>query len=194
MNFLMMAAHDTLTSSLTSTVYYLAKNPEWQEWAREEVRAYGAAPLAYERLGELERIEMCFKEAMRLNAPVPAIPRRAVKEFVFRNHRIPAGTQVGVNPMLTHRLPEIWPDPERFDPTRFTPENSKGRHKYAWVPFGGGAHMCLGLHFAYMQAKAFFFQLLGSYRITVADGYEADFQMFPMPKPKDGLPLRLERL
>ena len=194
MNFLMMAAHDTLTSSLTSTVYYLAKNPEWQEWAREEVLAYGPGPLAYERLGELERVEMCFKEAMRLNAPVPAIPRRAVKEFVFRNHHIPAGTQVGVNPMLTHRLPEIWPDPDRFDPTRFTAENSKGRHKYAWVPFGGGAHMCLGLHFAYMQAKAFFFQLLATHRISVADGYEADFQMFPMPKPKDGLPLRLERI
>lgn len=194
MNFLMMAAHDTLTSSLTSTVYYLAKNPEWQEWAREEVLAYGPGPLAYERLGELERVEMCFKEAMRLNAPVPAIPRRAVKEFVFRNHHIPAGTQVGVNPMLTHRLPEIWPDPDRFDPTRFTAENSKGRHKYAWVPFGGGAHMCLGLHFAYMQAKAFFFQLLATHRLSVADGYEADFQMFPMPKPKDGLPLRLERI
>lgn len=194
MNFLMMAAHDTLTSSLTSTVYYLAKNPEWQEWAREEVLGYGAGPLVYERLGELEHVEMCFKEAMRLNAPVPAIPRRAVKEFVFMNHRIPAGTQIGVNPMLTHRLPDIWPDPDRFDPMRFTPEASRHRHKYAWVPFGGGAHMCLGLHFAYMQAKAFFFQLLGQYRVTVADGYEADFRMFPMPKPRDGLPIRLERL
>jgi len=194
MNFLMMAAHDTLTSSLTSTVYYLAKHPEWQEWAREEVKAYGDGPLSYERLGELERVEMCFKEAMRLNAPVPAIPRRAVKEFVFMNHRIPAGTHVGVNPMLTHRLPHIWPDPDRFDPTRFTAENSKGRHKYAWVPFGGGAHMCLGLHFAYMQAKAFFLELLGRYRLSLPDGYQADFQMFPMPKPRDGLPIRLERL
>ncbi len=194
MNFLMMAAHDTLTSSLTSTVYYLARYPKWQEWAREEVFAYGEGPLSYDRLGDLERVEMCFKEAMRLNAPVPAIPRRAVKEFVFGNHRIPAGTQIGVNPMLTHRLPEIWPDPDQYDPLRFTPEASKGRHKYAWVPFGGGAHMCLGLHFAYMQTKSFFFQLLGQYRISVADGYEADFQMFPMPKPKDGLPIRLERL
>ena len=198
MNFLMMAAHDTLTSSLTSTVYYLATNPEWQDWAREEVLTLradlGDAPLPYERLGELERIEMCFKEAMRLNAPVPAIPRRAIREFVFGNHRIPAGTQIGVNPMLTHRLPEIWPDPDRFDPTRFTAENSKGRHKYAWVPFGGGAHMCLGLHFAYLQAKAFFYQLLGDFRITAADGYQADFQMFPIPKPRDGLPIRLERI
>lgn len=194
MNFLMMAAHDTLTSSLTSTVYFLARYPEWQDWAREEVLRYGDAPLAYERLGELERIEMCFKEAMRLNAPVPGIPRRAVKDFVFRNHHIPAGTPVGVNPMLTHRLPDIWPEPDRYDPTRFTPEAIKGRHKYAWVPFGGGAHMCLGLHFAYMQAKTFFFQLLRDYRVSVADGYEGDFQMFPMPKPKDGLPIRLERL
>ncbi|MFC3713359.1 cytochrome P450 [Sphingoaurantiacus capsulatus] len=194
MNFLMMAAHDTLTSSLTSTVYYLAANPEWQDWVREEITAYGPGPIAHERLGELERTEMAFKEAMRLLAPVPGIPRRAVKDFVFRNHHIPAGTPVGVNPMLTHRLPDVWPDPDRFDPMRFTAEASKGRHKYAWVPFGGGAHMCLGLHFAYMQAKAFFFELLKGHRVTLAPGYQGDFQMFPMPKPKDGLPVRLERL
>jgi cytochrome P450 len=105
------------------------------------------------------------------------------------NHTIPAGSHVGVNPMLTHRLPDVWPDPERFDPDRFTPENSRGRHKYAWVPFGGGAHMCLGLHFAYMQVKAFFFTVLPGLRIELVKG-DTDFQMFPIPRPKDGLPVR----
>jgi cytochrome P450 len=192
MNFLMMAAHDTLTSSLTSTIYYLATHPEWQDWVREEVLA--KPEITYDNLGEFDRIEMAFKEAMRLLAPVPAIPRRVVKDIVVGNHAIPAGANVGVNPMMTHRLPELWPDPERFDPTRFSPENVKGRHKYAWVPFGGGAHMCLGLHFAYMQAKVFLHALLKEQRVTVAPGYQGDFQMFPMPKPKDGLPVRLERL
>jgi len=192
MNFLMMAAHDTLTSSLTSTVFYLATNPEWQEWVREEVQAKPV--ISYDNMGEFERIEMAFKEAMRLLAPVPAIPRRALREFTFGNHVIPKGCEVGVNPMLTHRLPHIWPDPERYDPTRFTPENSKGRHKYAWVPFGGGAHMCLGLHFAYMQAKVFLHALLSANRVSVPAGYKPDFQMFPMPKPRDGLPVTLTKL
>ncbi len=197
MNFLMMAAHDTLTSSLTSTVYYLGTSPEWQERVREEVRGIRAdfgERIPYEQLDRFEKTEWAFKEAMRLNAPVPALPRRALKDFTFGNYTIPAGAHLGINPMMTHRLPELWPDPDRFDPSRFSPEASKGRHKYAWVPFGGGGHMCLGLHFAYMQAKAFMFELLDKRRIVLREGYEADFQMFPMPKPRDGLPLRLERI
>ncbi|MFY0104357.1 cytochrome P450, partial [Acinetobacter baumannii] len=78
-----------------------------------------------------------FREALRLVPPVPSIPRRALKEFEFGGSRIPAGTQVGLSVGYTHKMPEIWPDPETFDPLRFAPENAKGRHKYAWVPFGG---------------------------------------------------------
>ncbi|WP_310498487.1 cytochrome P450 [Sandarakinorhabdus sp.] len=200
MNFLMMAAHDTTTSSISSMVYLLGANPEWQDKLRAEIAAVKAqtgGPLTYETLGKLETMEMVFKEALRLISPVPSMPRRALRDFVFMNHHIPAGSHVGINPMITHRLPDIWPDPERFDPTRFTAENSRGRHKYAWVPFGGGQHMCLGLHFAYMQVKAFFFALLAEHRIvldTPAVSVELDFQMFPIPKPKNGLPIRIERI
>jgi cytochrome P450 len=197
MNFLMMAAHDTLTSSLTSTVYYLGKSPVWQETVRTEVegvRSEFGDSIPYGELDRFEKTEWAFKEAMRLVPPVPALPRRALKDFTFGNYTIPAGTHIGVNPMMTHRLPEYWPDPERFDPSRFSDENSKGRHKYAWVPFGGGGHMCLGLHFAYMQEKAFFFELLHRRRIVLPDDYEADFAMFPIPRPKDGLPVRFEKI
>jgi cytochrome P450 len=197
MNFLMMAAHDTTTSSISSTVHFLGTHPKWQDRIRAEVTAVKArtgGELTYEALADLETIEMVFKESLRLIPPVPSMPRRALKEFVFMNHRIPAGAHVGINQMVSHRLPDIWPDPERFDPLRFTAENSKGRHKYAWVPFGGGGHMCLGLHFAYMQVKSFFFHLLAENRIVLSDNYRQEFTMFPIPKPKDGLPLRIERL
>ena len=194
MNFLMMAAHDTVTSSFTSMVYLLGRNPEWQERLREEVDAVGArynGVLAYEALGELELVEMAFKESLRMIPPVPMIPRRAIKDFEFLGHRIPAGSGVGINTLYTHHMPEHWPEPEKFDPLRFTTQVSAGRHKYAWVPFGGGGHMCLGLHFAYMQAKAFFFQLLSTHRIVLPEGYECDFRMVPIPRPKDGLPITL---
>lgn len=189
MNFLMMAAHDTLTSSLTSTVYFLAANPKWQDWVLEEI-AHNPM-INYDNLNRFERIEMAFKEAMRLNPPVPAIPRRATADFTFQGQRVPAGTLVSINPMLVHRLPELWPDPERFDPTRFSAENSKDRHRYAYVPFGGGAHMCLGLHFAYMQAKIFIHELLRNRRLSVAPGYTPNMAMFPIPRPRDGLPITL---
>jgi cytochrome P450 len=196
MNFLMMAAHDTLTSSLSSLVYYLGKNPDWQEKLREEVDGVAArhgGRLTYDALSELELCEMAFKEALRLVPPVPMIPRRALRDFEFMGYRIPAGAGVGVNPMYTHMMPEHWPEPERFDPLRFTTQMSANRHKYAWVPFGGGAHMCLGLHFAYMQAKAFLFRLLSERRIELPEGYVAEFAMVPIPRPKDGLPVRLTR-
>ena len=194
MNFLMMAAHDTLTSSITSLVYYLGINPDWQEKLREEVdgvRARHGDTLPYEALGELELVEMAFKEALRLIPPVPMIPRRAVKDFEFAGYQIPAGSGVGINPLYTHHMEEHWPEPERFDPLRFTTQMSANRHKYAWVPFGGGAHMCLGLHFAYMQAKAFFFRLLSDRRIVLPEGYRSEFWMVPIPRPKDGLPVRM---
>ena len=197
MNFLMMAAHDTTTSSISSVVHFLGTHPEWQDKIREQILAVKAktgGELTYESLGELETIELVFKESLRLIPPVPSMPRRALKEFVFMNHVIPAGAHIGINPMMTHRLPDVWPEPEKFDPLRFTAENSKGRHKYAWVPFGGGGHMCLGLHFAYMQVKSFFFHLLAENRIVLSDSYRGEFNMFPIPKPKDGLPLRIEKL
>jgi cytochrome P450 len=194
MNFLMMAAHDTTTSSISSVVHFLGVHPEWQDKIREQIHAVKArtgGELTYEALADLDIIELVFKESVRLIPPVPSMPRRALKSFVFMNHQIPAGAHVGINPMMTHRLPDVWPDPERFDPLRFTPENSKGRHKYAWVPFGGGSHMCLGLHFAYMQIKSFFFHLLDEHRIELSPDYRQEFSMFPIPKPKDGLPLRI---
>jgi cytochrome P450 len=89
-------------------------------------------------------------------------------------------------------MPEIWPDPDSFDPLRFTEEAQRGRHRFAWVPFGGGAHMCLGLHFAYMQAKCFARHFLQNLSVSLEPGYTPDWQMWPIPKPRDGLRVTLK--
>ncbi|MGA2814969.1 MAG: cytochrome P450, partial [Xanthobacteraceae bacterium] len=130
-------------------------------------------------------------EAMRLAPPVPSLPRRAVRELEFMGFRIPAGTGVNVNPLYTHYMPQLWPEPDRYDPTRFSPEASRGRHKFAFVPFGGGAHMCLGLNFAYMQAKCFTWHFLNNFRVSVAPDYRPDWRMWPIPYPRDGLSVTL---
>ena len=196
MNFLMMAAHDTITSSVTSMIWYLAKYPEWQGRLRAECLSIAPAgsDISDEMLGKFELTEYAFKEALRLIAPVPAIPRRALRDFEYMGHRIPAGTPVGISPSQVHMMAEYWDEPEKFDPMRFTPENSKGRHKYAWVPFGGGAHMCLGLHFAYLQMKIFIHHLLTTTRIEIAEGYEPKWQAWPIPKPADGLRVHLRAI
>ena len=190
MIFLMMAAHDTITSSASSLVWLLAKNPEWQGKLRAEILAVTGGPgrpVAYEDLGKLELTEMAFKEALRLIPPVPSLPRRALRDFTFQGWHIPAGSGVGISTTSVHMMEEHWPDPTKFDPLRFTSEASAARHKYAWVPFGGGAHMCLGLHFAYMQIKLLMAHLLTRYQIELEPGYEPEWQPWPIPKPKDGL-------
>src|SRR5437868_4863945 len=195
MSFLMMAAHDTLTSSLTSFVGELAANPDWQQRLRDEVKGLGIEandPSSIDNLEKMPLSEMAFKEALRLKPPVPSMPRRAVREFSFRGYDIPAGTSVGINPLYTHHMPEIWPDPDSFDPMRFTDEATRNRHRFAWVPFGGGAHMCLGLHFAYMQAKTFARHFLQNVEVSLQDGYKPDWQMWPIPKPRDGLKVKIK--
>ena len=195
MSFLMMAAHDTLTSSLTSFIGALAASPQWQDRLRNEVAGLGVAagePTSLDNLEAMKLTEMAFKEALRLKPPVPSMPRRAVRDFTFKGYAIPAGAMLGVNPLFTHHMPEIWPDPETFDPMRFTEEAQRGRHRFAWVPFGGGAHMCLGLHFAYMQAKCFARHFLQNLEVSLEPGYTPDWQMWPIPKPRDGLRVTLK--
>jgi len=194
MSFLIMAAHDTLTSSLTSLVGALAANPQWQRKLRDEIMALGLGrdePISFDKLEAMPLTEMAFKEAMRMKPPVPSIPRRATRDFSFRGFAIPAGTLVGINPLYTHHMPTIWPEPDVFDPLRFTDEAQRGRHRFAWIPFSGGAHMCLGLHFAYMQAKCFMRHFLQNLEVSLEPGYVPAWQMWPIPKPKDGLHVML---
>lgn len=197
MDFLMMAAHDTLTSSITTMVYELCRHPEWQENLRRECRSLGldGEDLPYEKLGDMEMTEWAFKEALRINPPVPSIPRRTTRDVEFAGYTIPANTPVSISPGHTHKMESIWTNPDNFEPDRFSDQRAEDRkHKYAWVPFGGGAHMCIGLHFAYMQTKVFMYHLLMNYEFNLDDGYVADFQIMPIPRPKDGLPIHLRAL
>ncbi len=197
MIFLLMAAHDTITSSFTTLIWQLARNPEWQDRLRAEAMAVAGEagrPIAHADLPRLELVDLAFKEALRIMPPVPALPRRALRDFTFQGHHIPAGTTVGINPAVVHTDPALWPEPDRFDPLRFTPDKVAARHKYAWVPFGGGAHMCLGLHFATMQTRILAHHILTRYEISAKPGYTPRWQAWPIPRPRDGLRLELRRI
>lgn len=195
MIFLMMAAHDTSTITLSTLFYYLAKNPEWQERLRRESQSLGKTCIEYEDLANLEGIGMAMKEALRLCSPVPSMPRKTVKDVEFDGYLIPKGSFITVSPFFTHYMDDIWPEPQKFDPERFSEERREDKiHPYAWVPFGGGAHKCIGLHFAEMQVKAILHQVLLNYRWSVPSDYEMPVDMTSLPVPGDGLPVKLERL
>jgi cytochrome P450 len=195
MIFLMMAAHDTTSSTLTTMMYLLARHPEWQERLRAKAIALGKAQLEHDDLDGLEELSWVMREALRLTPPLTSMPRMCIKDAEFQGYRIPAGTMVGIYPIHVHFMPSLWSDPQSFDPERFSPARQEDkRHAFAWVPFGGGAHVCIGQHFATLQVKAIMHQLLLRYRWSIAPGYTMPYQLVPIAKPRDGLPVVLERV
>ena len=193
-NFLMMAAHDTTTSALTSMTYALAKNPEWQERLWSEVEGLGVETPSSNDLSKMIETAWVMKEALRLYPPLSTLPKFSNKSFEFSGYTVPANALVVTYPIHTHYSKDYWDDPEQFDPLRFSDER-KGhkRNPYSWIPFSGGAHMCIGLHFAEMQIKLVMFEMLKIYRWTVPKDYKMPVQQSPISKPTDGLPITISR-
>ena len=196
MIFLMMAAHDTSTSTLTTMAYHLAANPDWQQRCREEGDRIGDGPLDIDALDKLETLDLVINECLRLVTPLPFSVRRAVRDTEILGHYIPAGTNVTMWPGMNHRLPELWDDPERFDPARFAePRSEHKRHRYAFAPFGGGAHKCIGMVFGQLEIKTVMHRLLRNYRLELTHpGYRPHYDNAGMPVPIDGMPIVLRPL
>lgn len=195
--FLLMAAHDTLTSALSTLTYELARHPAWQVRAREACETHRIADhcTSLETLEKLEPVDWCLKEALRLNPPLMVIQRRTERPFEFEGHRIPERTPVVVDLAFTHRMPSLWTEPDRFDPERFSPARAEDkRHRYAWIPFGGGAHTCIGMVFAFLETRLILAHLLRRYRLEVPDGYTTTFKEMPISMPRDRLPMRLVKI
>ncbi len=192
-----IAGHDTLASALTTLTYQLGKNPEWQHKLRAEVNELeldGRQPTMQE-LGKLTLCDYAFKEALRLVPPALNTPRQTLREISFNGYRIPKGVQVFTSVYGVHHDETYWPEPEKFDPMRFAPENTpKDRHKFAWAPFGGGAHKCIGMVFAQLQAKIYLLNVLSHFEIVFPENYEIQIQWLPTPRPKDGLPVTFKPL
>ena len=195
MIFVLMAAHDTSTITLAMLVYYLARHPEWQDRLRHDAQALPDAHLGYADLAGCERTEWVMKEALRLVPPVPVVARRTVKETEVLGRRIPADRLVVVMMHLSHHLPELWPDPERFDPERFAEHRREDKaHRHAWDPFGGGVHKRLGLFFAGAEVSSILVHLLRHHRWSVDPDYRAPLSYLSLPFPKDGQPVHLSPL
>jgi cytochrome P450 len=193
MIFLLMAAHDTSTSTLSTMLQYLGQHPDWQQRCRDESLALGPRPTLAELEG-LESLDLVMKECLRLRAPVPVVVRRATTDVDVRGIRIPAGTDVVVTPQFSHVMDTYWTHPERFDPDRFGPDRREDKaHHYAWEPFGGGVHKCLGMHFAGGEVKAVMHHLLRGHEWSVDPGYVAPINNHSLPFPNDGQPIDLRR-
>ena len=192
MIFLILAAHDTTASAVTTSVWALASHPEWQSRLRTEALRYDSATMRYEDRDSLIETDWVFKEAIRMQPPVPFMPRRTVREVRLGPYTLPKNLNTGPVSIITHYLPEWWTEPQRFDPLRFSPDRMEHKqHPGLYYPFGGGAHMCLGVHLATMQAKAFLYQFVRRYKVTLPTSKPTKFQVLPIPHPVGGLPVEL---
>ena len=194
MIFLLFAAHDTSTTALSTMAYYMAKHPEWQQRARAESQAL-PADLSHDTLKDLHAVDLILKESLRLNAPVPVLSREALEDTDLAGYFVPRGTLVLVTPDAVHENPAVWRNPRTFDPERFTPERAEDKsHRFAWFPFGGGVHKCIGLYFAQMEIKTMMHNLLRRCEWTVPDTYEWKVNPRTIGDPKGGLPAHISRL
>ncbi|CAM5612967.1 hypothetical protein SAVIM338S_05656 [Streptomyces avidinii] len=166
----LLAGHETTATSLSFSLHLLARHPGLQDRARAEIAAVlgdrtpGAADL--DRLPYLIQV---LKEAMRLYPAAPVMGRRSVDAAEIDGRTVPAGADVILAPWVTHRHPRYWPDPERFDPDRFTPEAEAARPRYAWFPFGGGPRACIGQHFSMLESVIALAMILREYEFEAVD-------------------------
>ena len=141
----LLAGHETTSTALTYTLHLLGRHPDVPHRVRTEVDTIaGDRVLTAQNVSALGYTTMVLKEAMRLYPSAPFLGRQAVQDDQIGGYHVPAGADVVLAPWITHRHPAFWEQPERFDPQRFTPEQEKARHRYAWFPFGGGPRACIG--------------------------------------------------
>ena len=190
---LMFAGHDTSTSTVTFMMHELARHPEVAERLREEQeRVLGGDPPTVERLeGELPYLEMVLDEVLRLYPPAWIGPRRAVRDFEFGGCDVPRGAYVNYSSWASHRLPEVFPEPEAFIPERFERERKAALPRGAYVPFGGGQRICIGKRFGQTQVKLVATMLLQRLRLDALPGRTMTVRQMPTLSPRGGLKMRV---
>jgi cytochrome P450 len=190
---LMFAGHDTSTSTLTFMMHELARHPDVvAKLCEEQDRVLdGATPDIDVLEREMPYLEMVLDEVLRLYPPAWIGPRRAVGDFEFNGHSVRRGAYVNYSSWASHRIPEVFPDPEAFIPERFTRERKAALPRGAYVPFGGGQRICIGKRFGQTEVKLVATMLLQRLRLDAMPGRVMTVRQMPTLSPKGGLPMRV---
>ena len=192
----LMVSHETICLALTWTIWLLAKHPGIQRSLAEEVRVLlrQRAPIATD-LPAFSGIEQAFQESVRLYPPDYALSREVASEVTIGGYALAPGTQVFISPYLTQRDPRWFPEPERFDPSRFEPGAEKTRPACSWIVFGTGPRGCLGRSFATMQASLTIASLLRQFDWSVPEGEPEPLPLAAMHlRPRDQVKLAVRRV
>jgi cytochrome P450 len=192
---LLLGGHETTAKLLIWLLFELAGHPQWVKQLREEQSLVSQNDgFSFAALKQLEKLERVIMEVGRLYPPIYMIPRGVVQEVVYGGYRIPPGWLVLLSPLLTHRLPQYYAEPNRFDPNRFAPPREEHKkHPFALISFGGGAHKCLGDEFAPLELKIILSILLKYYDWKVTPSYEESAPVYQAEKAVKAVKIQFKK-
>ena len=189
-----LAGHETTANAITWTLYLLSEQPALQDEVAAEARAALAAGEEDADLPDrLPLLRRVLEESMRLYPPVPRFDRQAVAADRLGDQEVGAGDIVSIWPWLIHRHQALWDDADGFDPDRFRPEAKEGRHRFQYIPFGGGPRLCVGARFAAAEALTVLAHWLSRWTFAPTPGRKVHMSGMVTLRPEGGLPLMLAR-
>lgn len=188
------AGHDTTASTLAWAWYLVDRHPAVEAKLFDEARAVlGRGPLTLERLAKLEYTERVLKETLRMYPPAIALfAREAARPTIVGGYEIPKGSWLYLSPYVLQHDPRFFPDPEKFDPDRFAPGRVESIPQHAYFPFGGGAHVCIGQHFALAEMKIVLATAIRRFRVQLLEPHRVEPEQLFSLRPKGGLPAQVE--
>ena len=187
------AGHETTAQLLTWTWYLLAEHPDVDKRYQDELaKVLGGRSPALEKVPALTYTRMIIDETLRLYSPVAMMARDAVEADEIDGYLIPAGSMVTLTPYITHRHPEFWDRPQAFYPEHFAPERVDARPRYAYFPFGAGPRICLGKHFALLEAALVLGEVGQRYRPRLVPGQEIGLRWSGTLRPDRDVLMTLE--
>ena len=184
---LFIAGHETTANALTWTFYLLAENPAVTQKLMTEIATLQGQIPTVRDLAQLPYSEQVVKESMRLYPPAGGATRQPLHDIELGGYPIPKGSNVAVSTHAMHRNPKLFPDPLRFDPERFSPENEGKIPKYAYLPFGGGPRVCIGNSFAMMEARLALITILQQWKLQLAPNQTVRAEQLFTTRPKGGV-------
>lgn len=189
---MIVAGHETVATALTWTWYLLTQHPEMEAALLDEIdTVLDGRPPTREDLPKLTTTAHVFAEALRLYPPAWLITRRAIAEDAWMEHPIPPGALIIMSPYVLHRHPAFWDEPEAFRPERFADEKARTYPRFAYIPFGGGPRLCIGNHFALVEAQLILSRVLQRFRLVFAGAGPVRAEPLVTLRPKGGMPMRL---
>jgi cytochrome P450 len=189
---LMLAGHETTANTLAWTFYLLGTHPEVQERVVEEVRRVceGRTP-GFDELARMPYVAQVIKESMRLYPPAYIVVREAQRSFEIGSHRVEKGELPFVNIFGIHRRADYYPEPEAFKPERFEPAREKSLPRGAFIPFGAGPRVCIGNHFAAMEAQVVLATIVQRVKLELLSAKEPVMEPMVTLRPRGGVAARV---